>query len=190
MIVTLGVAALAWGCAGQNESTPPADAGSATALQARAGTFVAVLRPTETYMTSGTVRFTPDAGGVKVSIQLQGLEPGEHGFHVHEFGDCSAADGTSAGGHFNPFGAPHADRLAAERHVADLGNLTADEMGAVNIEFVDPRLALPGMATDQAASILGRGVVVHGGRDDLATQPSGAAGPRVACGVIGIAAAG
>jgi len=148
---------------------------------------VAVLHATEGNEASGVVRFTREGDAVRVSVHLEGLAPGEHGFHIHEFGDCSAPDATSAGGHFNPFGAPHAARDAAERHVGDLGNVTADDAGKVDTEFVDTRIALPGHIPDKAASILGRGVIVHAGRDDLETQPSGAAGPRVACGVVGIA---
>ena len=97
---------------------------------------VAVLVPTAGSTVRGTVTFTAAESGVHITAQLEGLAPGNHGFHVHEFGDCSAVDGTSAGGHFNPAGAPHADPQAATRHVGDLGNLAADMIGF----FFNPRL--------------------------------------------------
>ena len=139
---------------------------------------VAVLTPTEGNDLQGTVTFTQTPGGVRVQANLTGLSAGtEHGFHVHQYGDCSASDGTSAGGHFNPHGADHAGPDAASRHVGDLGNSEA------TYDRVDTHLAFEG-----ESSIIGRAVIVHGGTDDLSSQPSGAAGPRIACGVIGIAA--
>jgi Cu-Zn family superoxide dismutase len=131
---------------------------------------------------SGHVTFAKAEGGVKVSVKLAGLKPGAHGFHIHEFGDCSAPDGTSAGGHFNPTGDPHAGPKDAKRHEGDMGNIEADTNGAVTLEYVDAMLAFEG-----PSSILGRGVIVHAAPDDLKTQPTGNAGGRVACGVIGAA---
>jgi Cu-Zn family superoxide dismutase len=101
---------------------------------------------------------------------------------VHELGDCTAPDGTSAGGHFNPEGMPHGAPADAQRHVGDLGNLTADDSGMAHYERTDDVIALSG-----DHSIVGRGIIVHAGADDLTSQPTGAAGARVACGVIGIA---
>jgi Cu-Zn family superoxide dismutase len=143
---------------------------------------VAVLAPIAGNEVRGTVTFTAVEGGVRVTARVEGLAPGEHGFHIHEFGDCSAADGTSAGGHFNPGGAPHAGPDATQRHAGDLGNVAADAQGVATYERVDTHLRLTG-----AGSILGRGVIVHAQRDDWTTQPTGAAGGRVACGVIGVA---
>jgi len=151
------------------------------AAQSDVGNAIAVLHPTEGHKVAGTVRFTAVPEGVRVHVRLEGLTPGEHGFHIHELGDCSKADGTSAGGHYNPTGAPHAGREAKVRHVGDLGNVTANAAGVVDTEFVDSVIALHG-----PHSIIGRGVIVHAGRDDLTSQPSGAAGARVACGVVGI----
>ncbi len=145
---------------------------------------VAVLAPTAGSSVHGVVTFAAVEGGVGVRItaQLEGLPAGAHGFHIHEFGDCSGADGTTAGGHFNPAGAPHAGPDASARHVGDLGNLTADAQGRASYERTDTQVSLTG-----AHSILGRGVIVHAQPDDFATQPTGAAGARLACGVIGIA---
>lgn len=143
---------------------------------------VAVLHPTEGSTVNGVVWFTETEAGIKIEAQVEGLEPGEHGFHIHEFGDCSSADGKSAGGHFNPEAVPHAGPEAAKRHVGDLGNLQADENGVAHYERVDTVISFSG-----AHSIIGRGVIVHAKADDLSSQPTGAAGARIACGVIGIA---
>ena len=145
---------------------------------------IAVMHPTEGNAVQGIVAFTKVEGGLKIVADIEGLAPGKHGFHIHEFGDCSRLDGKSAGGHFNPEGKPHAGPEAAERHVGDLGNLEAGEDGTAHYERVDTVIAFSG-----AHSIIGRGIIIHAGEDDLTTQPTGAAGARVACGVIGIAKA-
>jgi len=142
---------------------------------------VAVLVPTQGNDVRGTVKFTKVAGGVRVVADITGLKPGEHGFHIHEFGDASSADGMAAGGHFNPAAAAHGAPTAAVRHAGDLGNIKADASGRATLDQVDPKLSLEG-----AASIVGRAVVVHANPDDLATQPTGNAGGRVAVGVIGV----
>ncbi len=130
---------------------------------------------------SGTVTFEQTEHGVRVVADVSGLTPGKHGFHVHQKGDLSAANLTSTGGHFNPTGHDHAGPDSAMRHVGDLGNLEADANGHAHADFVDPKLALAG-----EHSIIGRGVIVHAGEDDLTSQPTGNAGGRVAGGVIGI----
>ncbi len=132
---------------------------------------VAVLHPTAGSKLSGTVTFTEEADGVKVN----------HGFHVHEFGDCSAADASSAGAHFNPTHKPHAGPDTPERHVGDMGNVQADASGKATLEYVDHQISL----TNDERSVIGRSVVVHAKADDLKSQPSGDSGARVACGVIG-----
>src|SRR5437879_12267120 len=88
---------------------------------------VAVLHPTAGSKVNGTVTFTEEADGVRVRAEITGLTPGNHGFHIHEFGDCSAADASSAGAHFNPTNNPHAGPDAAERHVGDMGNVEAED---------------------------------------------------------------
>ncbi|RME01736.1 MAG: superoxide dismutase family protein [Calditrichaeota bacterium] len=143
---------------------------------------IAVLHPTEGNSVTGVVTFTKVEGGIKIVADVEGLTPGKHGFHIHQWGDCSAANGTSAGGHFNPDNVPHAGPDSPKRHVGDLGNLEADENGKAHYERVDTVIAFSGKH-----SIIGRGVIVHAGEDDLKSQPTGAAGARVACGVIGIA---
>ncbi len=143
---------------------------------------VAAVQPLGASGVSGTVTFTRAAGGVRVQGRLSGLKPGAHGFHVHEFGDCSAADGSSAGGHFNPTGEAHAGPHDAQRHTGDLGNVTAASDGTAAIDYVDPRVSFEG-----PNSVLGRGVIVHASADDFKTQPTGNAGGRLACGVVGVA---
>ena len=146
---------------------------------------IAVLVPTAGNHVTGTVVFTQTPGGLRVVADVSGLTPGKHGFHVHEFGDCSAPDGMSAGGHYNPSGMPHSAPTAGHRHAGDLGNLVAGPDGKAHLEWVDPVLGLEG-----PASVIGRSVVVHEKEDDLKSQPTGNAGPRVACGVIGVAKPG
>ena len=140
---------------------------------------ICTLRPTEGSTAAGTVVFAAVEGGVRIVAHVTGLEPGAHGFHVHEFGDCSAPDGSSAGPHFNPTHMPHAGPDAEQRHAGDLGNLTANAEGVAEYERVDTQIRLNG-----EHSIIGRGLIVHAQVDDLTTQPTGAAGARLACGVI------
>jgi Cu-Zn family superoxide dismutase len=129
----------------------------------------------------GTVRFTKTSHGIHVEGEISGLTPGEHGFHVHEFGVWNP-DGMETGGHFNPTGAPHAGHDSASRHVGDMGNIKADENGVAKIDLDDDQ-----MSFDGPNSILGRGLVVHEKADDLKTPPSGNAGGRLAVGIIGVA---
>jgi Cu-Zn family superoxide dismutase len=142
---------------------------------------VAVLHPTAGNKVTGTVTFTEVADGVQVRAEITGLTPGNHGFHVHEFGDCSAADASSAGAHFNPTHKPHGGPDSAERHVGDMGNIQADASGKAKLEYVDHEMSL----TNDERSVIGRSAVVHAKADDLKSQPAGDSGARVACGVIG-----
>jgi len=166
--VPLPIAAVALlaGCA----TTTPAPLRAGATLEARSGSTV-----------TGRVDLTESGGRVRAHVELAGLAPNsEHGFHVHDKGDCSAADAASAGGHFNPAGAAHGRAGTAPHHAGDLPSLMADGHGNVRVDLVleDVTLA-PG-----PASIVGRSLVVHRDRDDFTTQPAGNSGPRVACGVI------
>ena len=142
---------------------------------------IAVLVSTKGHAVSGVIRFETVKDGTHIVADITGLTPGNHGFHIHEFGDCSAEDGTSAGGHFNPGGMQHSSPGSKERHAGDLGNIVADNDGKAHLDVVDPMIVLTGMN-----SVIGRSVVIHEKEDDLKTQPTGAAGARLACGVIGI----
>src|SRR5262245_40425145 len=143
---------------------------------------VAVIQPTEGNKVRGTVTFTQAGANVKVVAQIEGLTPGKHGFHIHEFGDCSSKDGSAAGGHFNPAGAQHGAPDAAQRHAGDMGNIEANQDGVARLEFNDPVMKM-----SDHGSIIGRGMIVHANPDDMKTQPTGNAGGRLACGVIGVA---
>lgn len=145
---------------------------------------VAVLHPAGDGKTSGVLTFVKAAPGAKVTGRITGLAPGTHGFHIHEFGDCSAADFSSAGGHYNPTGHQHAGTTEPRRHMGDMGNVEAGADGVATVDYTDPRLRFEG-----AHGILGRGVIVHANPDDLKTQPTGNAGGRLACGVVGAAKA-
>jgi Cu-Zn family superoxide dismutase len=112
--------------------------------------------------------------------RVSGLKPNqEHGFHVHEKGDCSSGDGMSAGGHFNPTGKPHG-RPGAEHHAGDLPALKADASGRAVFRFRIPGNILAAGPRDFA----GKSVIVHAMPDDYTTQPTGNSGARLACGVI------
>jgi len=144
-------------------------------------TAMAVMEAKSGSQVSGTVFFEEIyEGTVRVTVDLKGVPEGVHGFHVHEFGSCDSEDGTSAGGHFNPIGAPHAGPGDVLRHAGDLGNVVAGPDGTVRMTETFTSFTLsPGAtsATDHA-------VILHASRDDLTTQPTGGAGARIACGVI------
>lgn len=151
------------------------------ALAGAADHAVAVLHAPDG-RSMGAVHFMADGAAVRVVGKVTGAGAGRHGFHVHEFGDCSSPDFTSAGGHFNPTGDPHAAPGDAKRHAGDLGNIEANADGSAAVEVSDSKLSFSG-----PANIVGRAVIVHAKADDMKTQPTGDAGGRIACGVIGIA---
>lgn len=143
---------------------------------------ICVLTATEGNNVTGTVTFTQTKNGVLIEAHVNGLTPGKHGFHIHEFGDISSPDGKSTGGHFNPDGHDHSAPDSAKRHVGDLGNLVANKSGHAMYNRVDKEIQIHG-----PHAILSRGITIHAGEDDLKSQPTGAAGARVAVGVIGLA---
>jgi Cu-Zn family superoxide dismutase len=153
---------------------------TASAQEAKKG--IAVLHPVSGSQVTGMVTFTTTGDTVQVVADVTGLTPGKHGFHVHEFGDCSAPDATSAGSHFNPTHKAHGGPEMKERHIGDLGNLEANAAGKAHLELNDKMLKLTG-----PSSIVGYAVIVHEKEDDLKSQPVGNAGGRVACGVVGVA---
>jgi len=141
---------------------------------------VASLASTKGNSASGTVTFEQKGSAVRVSGNITGLKPNaEHGFHVHEKGDCSSGDGMSAGGHFNPLGKGHGHQ-GAEHHAGDMPNLRADAYGNASFSFEVTGITVGSGATD----IVGRGLIVHRDPDDYKSQPAGNAGPRLACAVI------
>jgi len=144
-------------------------------------TAVATLAPKSGTETRGTVTFTQQGDMVLVKAVVSGLPPNsEHGFHVHETGDCSAPDAASAGGHFNPEHMPHGSTASPDHHAGDIPNLKADASGTARAEFM-----LRDMAVGTGKhGIIGRAVVVHKDPDDYKSQPAGNSGARIACGVI------
>ena len=150
-------------------SIGPGGPSASTKLEARSGSKV-----------SGTVQFTQRGDQVMVRAEVMGLAPGqEHGFHIHDKGDCSAPDGMSAAGHYNPSGKPHGPQ-DKDRHGGDMPSLKADASGKAVASF-----QLTGVTVaDGPASIVGRSVIVHKDPDDYKTQPTGNSGARIACGLV------
>ncbi len=165
--LSVSILALASGLAGC-ASGPAADA-------------VARLEPTRGNAAAGEVRFRRLGDAVIVDGRISGLKPGqEHGFHIHEKGDCSSGDGMSAGGHFNPTAKPHGP-LSGAHHVGDLPALKAGTDGVASFSVrVDGMSIGGGGVTD----IVGRALIVHAQPDDYSTQPTGNSGARIACAVI------
>ena len=159
ILIALSGAVLLAACASTPSSVPVAEA----KLEARSGSSVA-----------GTVTFTPVGDKVRIEARVSGLTPGEHGYHVHESGDCSAADAGSAKGHFNPAGKPHG------QHAGDMTNLLADAAGNANMVAELVQFAL----SEGANGIVGRSIVIHADPDDYKSQPAGNSGKRIACGTI------
>jgi len=145
-------------------------------------TAVAVVYPTKGNRVSGAITFIQEDDGVRVIADCKNLKPGKHGFHIHELGNCNCDDGKCTGGHFNPTDKPHGGPHNEERHVGDFGNIEADKDGNGYLEFIDKDICLNGQN-----SIIGRSVIIHADEDDLVSQPTGNAGARIGCGVIGIA---
>ena len=160
-------------------------AACAATSEQQAASAVAKLSAKGGSQARGEIKFTQAGSRVRIVGEVTGLAPGAKGLHIHEKGDCSAADATSAGAHFDPrepknwstrHGGPH----TAERHAGDLGNIVFDQNGKAVVN-----LMVGGIAVDRGPiGIIGRAVVVHFEADDLKTDPTGDAGARAACGVI------
>ena len=149
---------------------------SSEELRATAG-----LEPTKGNKALGEATFEQVGNAVHMLVNVQGLKPGqEHGFHIHEAGDCSSGDGMSAKGHFNPAGKPHGNPASADHHAGDLPALKAEKNGRAKLDVMLQGVTLaPG-----PNSIVGRGLIIHADPDDYRTQPTGNSGARIACGVI------
>jgi Cu-Zn family superoxide dismutase len=139
------------------------------------------LEPTRGNEATGTVTFVQRGDKVAVTADVRGLPPNsEHGFHVHEKGDCSSGDGMSTGGHFNPDGKPHGNAQPSDGHAGDMPNIKADASGNAKATFEISKMTI----ADGPHSVVGKGLIVHKDPDDYRTQPTGNAGARLACGVI------
>jgi len=139
------------------------------------------LEPTKGNNTTGKVMFTQVGDKVRVVADVSGLRPNQqHGFHIHDAGDCSSGDGMSAKGHFNPYGKPHGNPSSPDHHAGDMLALRSDASGNARVDTsLDIISVTPG-----PASVIGRGLIVHADPDDYTTQPTGNAGARLACAVI------
>ncbi|MQP76385.1 superoxide dismutase family protein [Stenotrophomonas sp. MYb238] len=179
---------------GAEPAATPADTASDTPVAAPAAApaappamdaavAMADLQPTKDSTVKGSIRFTVVDGRLHASGDISGLKPGsEHGFHIHEKGDCSAPDGTSAGGHFNPGDAKHGSIDAAAHHGGDMPNIVADAQGNAHVD--GPVSSNVNAGKGDAFDIIGRGLIVHADPDDYHSQPTGNAGARLACAVI------
>ncbi len=169
----LGLAALlsGAGCASMGAAPGAMKGATKVALESRSGSSV-----------TGQLQLRETTAGLRITGEVRGLKPdSEHGFHIHDKGDCSAADALSAGGHFNPGSTPHGrSGSGAAHHAGDMPNLRADARGVARVDQTVAGVTLAGGSSSAA----GRSLVVHRDADDYASQPAGNSGPRVACGVI------
>lgn len=194
-VMALSTCALALGltaCSKPAQNTAAAPAGTEAPAVAAAPapepveqTALVALAPTKGSKVSGTLTLSVErSGGVSIVGQVGNLEPGsEHGFHVHDKGDCSAADGSSAGNHFNPTSQEHGNPSTANgmHHLGDMLNIKADDQGTAAV-----RITVPGATLHDGGphDLIGKGIIVHADPDDYATQPAGNSGGRLACGRI------
>ena len=145
---------------------------------------IATIGPTSDNSVTGMAVFIQNGDQITLTIEIQNASPGIHAVHIHENGDCSAPDGTSAGGHWNPTGVAHGKWGEGEFHLGDIGNITVGEDGTGSIELTTD---LWEIGTGSDVDVVGKGIIVHAGADDFTSQPSGAAGARIGCGVIVLA---
>ncbi len=175
-LFALFVLTLGCGAPAENAEAPAAPAAPPSPLRAEA-----VLEPRSDSGVTGKAEFALEGSTVTLSVSVAGLTPGEHAIHLHEFGDCSAPDGSSAGGHWNPTSSEHGKWGHDPYHHGDIGNLVADAAGNASLTFSTDVWSLGGAPE---SDVLGKSVIVHAAADDFATQPTGNAGGRVACGVV------
>lgn len=167
------------------DTTPSASTATTTTGTAAVSTAKAAvvnLASASGSLVSGRLSVVPMNDGVHLTGEVGGLSPGStHAIHIHEKGDCSAADASSAGGHFNPAGAPHGKVGSGAHHGGDMDNIVANAEGVAKVDVHASGVTLGGAAVNDVA---GKAVIVHAAADDYRTQPTGNAGGRVACGVI------
>jgi Cu-Zn family superoxide dismutase len=163
------------------EAAPAAaEAPAAAAPAAAPRTIDVVMEAKSKSKLVGKAKLTESEGGVHLLLTVEGIEPGDHGAHIHETGDCSAPDAKSAGGHFNPHTKDHGLPGAEKRHLGDLGNITIGKDGKGTLDITAPGANLK---PNDPSSFVGRAIIVHAKKDD-GGQPVGNAGDRIGCGVI------
>jgi Cu-Zn family superoxide dismutase len=191
VLMTLCAATLLAAC-GQKGEQPTAPESGATATPSTppvappaepAASGAAVqLAATQGHSARGSLTLTAEADGVRLTGSVEGLKPtGEFGFHIHEVGDCSAPDASSAGPHFNPANAAHGNPEGGAHHAGDMYNLKSDGQGVAKVDVLARGTTLGG---GQATDVSGRAVVVHEKADDYSSQPAGDSGDRISCGVV------
>ena len=184
--LVMALSVIAAGCAKKEtakaaaDEAAPADASGAAVGAGEMTNAVARLELGADRADGGAIMFSEEVDGVRIVAHIVGAPPGTHGLHIHELGDCSSDDFKSAGGHFNPTAAAHGAPEDAERHAGDLGNIEIGEDGSGHLELMSDMLSVGGGEN----SVIGRGVILHAKADDLVSQPTGAAGARLACGVV------
>ena len=144
---------------------------------------IADIRPTAASGSdvAGEAVFVQDGDDIMLIVDIRNASPGLHGVHIHETGDCSAADGTSAGGHWNPTDEDHGRWGGDSFHLGDLGNIP---VGMDGTGYIERTTDLWDLGTGSDLDVVGKAIIVHAGEDDFVSQPSGAAGGRIGCGVI------
>ena len=181
--LVLGISVLFAACAPKEEAAAPepSAAPEPEPVEETAPTSaLAVLQPRGDSEVSGMVSFAETADGVLVVADIARVAPGMHGLHLHELGDCSSEDFKSTGGHFNPTDSPHGAPTDEVRHAGDFGNIEIGEDGAGHLELTTTMLTV----ADGPNTVMGRAIILHEGEDDLVSQPTGAAGGRIGCGVV------
>ena len=173
-LILLCISVTVFGC--EKVVQQAADLTPATPVQANA-----VIGSTNDSGVTGTAVFIQNDDQITLMIEIQGASPGLRAVHIHEYGDCSAPDGSSAGGHWNPTGVAHGKWGEGEFHLGDIGNITVGEDGTGSISLTTD---LWEIGTGSDVDVVGKGIIVHAGADDFTSQPSGAAGMRIGCGVI------
>lgn len=191
LVLVAGTALTISACGREADSEPPVPglppAPPASSLPAGNGNATApgatvALMPTEGHRAVGRLVLVAEETGTRVRGEITGLTPhGEHGFHVHETGDCTAADAASAGEHLNPAHQPHGNPATGPHHAGDMLNLRADGAGTAAVDVVLARLTVGG---GPDTNVIGKAVIVHADADDYSTQPAGNSGARIACGVV------
>lgn len=174
---------LACACGGGGTSPPAPPSQQATAAPALDAPMqaTAVLEGRSGSTLAGNAKFVADAGSVSLTLSVEHAPPGEHAVHLHETGDCRAPDASSAGAHWNPTQSDHGQWGHEPHHLGDIGNLRVGEDGTGTLLLTTDRWSI---GTGDTGDILGRAVIVHEKPDDFTTQPTGAAGGRIGCGVV------